>query len=119
MPKMPFGKHKDDDIGDIPTSYLRWLRDEADLEDGWLSRAVRHELDLRDADEPRGYRHGPTSRPDPPPDPADLRDLVGRWHRRLVKVYHPDRGGDESAMKAVCVGRDALLEMLDEAGLLR
>ena len=29
---MPFGKHKGELIGDIPTDYLRWLFEKADLD---------------------------------------------------------------------------------------
>ena len=117
MPTMPFGKHKGHDLEDIDTGYLRWLRDRPNL-DARLANAVRRELHARDADEPRGYRHEQTARPEPPPRLPDLHAVVSRWHRQMSKQFHPDAGGDERAMQAVNAGRDALLEMLREEGLL-
>jgi Putative quorum-sensing-regulated virulence factor len=112
---MPFGKYKGEDLEDVDTSYLRWLRDKTDL-DGWLANAVRKELLSRD-DEPPGYSHQETRRAEPPPQRSDLLAIVSRWHRQLSRQFHPDAGGDERGMTAVNVGRDLLLELLREEGL--
>ncbi len=118
MPAMPFGKYRDENLEEIPTSYLLWLRDNVELK-AWLDRAVRRELRSRDADGPRdGYEHEETRRTDPPPLP-DMRGLVSRWHRHLSNQFHTDAGGDGRAMQAINAGRDALLEMLAGEGLLR
>jgi len=37
--KMPFGKHKDKDLTEIPKGYLRWLRSQ-DWVAGWLAQSV-------------------------------------------------------------------------------
>jgi hypothetical protein len=117
MPAMPFGKFRGRDLRDVPDSYLEWLIDNLNL-DGWLLTAVRRELQSRDDDEPsRGYRHQETRHP-PPPDPADLRAVVGRWHRQLSMAYHPDRGGSNEMMRVVNAGKDLILELLAEEGLL-
>ena len=43
--KMPFGKHKDKELTEIPRGYLRWLRQQ-DWLGGWLARAVDEALGL-------------------------------------------------------------------------
>jgi len=42
--KMPFGKHKDKELTEIPKGYLRWLRTQ-DWVGGWLANAVDQVLD--------------------------------------------------------------------------
>ena len=43
--KMPFGKHKDKEVSEIPRGYLRWLRRQ-DWLGGWLEQAVDEALGL-------------------------------------------------------------------------
>ena len=43
--KMPFGKHKDKELTEIPKGYLRWLRQQ-DWLSGWLAQAVDEALGL-------------------------------------------------------------------------
>jgi len=37
--KMPFGKHKDVELEEVPRPYLRWLRRQEWL-GGWLAQAI-------------------------------------------------------------------------------
>ena len=37
--KMPFGKHKDKELSEVPKRYLRWLRSQEWI-GGWLATAV-------------------------------------------------------------------------------
>lgn len=46
---MPFGKYKDEYIGDIPNNYLEWLYDNVEL-NGKLREAVSYVLDLENDD---------------------------------------------------------------------
>jgi uncharacterized protein (DUF3820 family) len=43
---MPFGKYKNRELEDIPTDYLRWLRDKVSLRDE-LADAIDAELAFR------------------------------------------------------------------------
>ena len=43
---MPFGKHKGEEMGDIPTHYLEWLNDNCKLSP-WLKKVVEYNLMLR------------------------------------------------------------------------
>ena len=43
--KMPFGKHKDRELTELPRGYLRWLRQQ-DWLGGWLAQAVDEALGL-------------------------------------------------------------------------
>ncbi len=45
--KIPFGKHKDTKLSDIPDDYLNWLGNESDEPDKPWSTAARAELALR------------------------------------------------------------------------
>lgn len=44
--KIPFGKHKDSEIEDIPSSYLVWLEENTDSNSIWKENA-RQELNRR------------------------------------------------------------------------
>jgi hypothetical protein len=43
MTRMPFGKHKDVELADVPRQYLLWLRRQPWL-GAWLVRAIGDEL---------------------------------------------------------------------------
>jgi hypothetical protein len=106
-PRMPFGKHRDQLIEDVPTSYLHWLlREVHDLE-FYLKRAVEDELKRRGG----SASQEPPAREAPPPLAA-LQPIVQTWFRRLSLKYHPDRGGSDAAMKVVNNARDLLMELL-------
>lgn len=92
--RMRFGKYKGWPLEDIPTGYLHWLLTGCDNLDGWLRRAVQREL---------GYRREDLGAAGPPKAglPASLPELIRSWHRELVLIYHPDRGGDTRVMQAL------------------
>ena len=49
--KMPFGKHKDRELTEIPKGYLRWLRSQ-DWLGGWLANGVAEALGEAVAEKP-------------------------------------------------------------------
>jgi hypothetical protein len=110
---MPWGKHKDWPLGEIPAGYLGWCLEEVRNLDATLRRAIQHEL---------AERIG--CRPTPPrptlalPDPA-VRDaahaLIGAGYRTAAKRMHPDAGGDHASMIYLGAARDWLTRILEDA----
>jgi len=45
---IPFGKHKNEAIADVPSAYLRWMVDNLDDDKAELIEAAEFELDFRD-----------------------------------------------------------------------
>jgi hypothetical protein len=105
---MPFGKHKNQPLTDIPTSYLAWAVRTCDLSP-WLREALERELKRR------GVRPGspPGDRPSATPVPWDA--LVSRWYGQLAMRWHPDRSGSTDGMKAINDARDLMQKLLREA----
>lgn len=82
--KMPFGKHRGTEIGEIPHDYLAWLLDNCDLSPT-LERAIANVL-------------FPPEQSVVIPPGFDL----NRWYRQLSLEFHPDRpNGTHEGMKAV------------------
>jgi uncharacterized protein (DUF3820 family) len=50
--RITFGKHRDEDITDVPTSYLAWLEEQEWLHGKFpeLAKEVQHELRRRQGD---------------------------------------------------------------------
>jgi uncharacterized protein (DUF3820 family) len=112
--RMPFGKHRDEYVVDLPDSYLLWLHKNVELF-GALEIAVLVELRdrglIEDEDGPKrknGHRHSPP--PPPPsnggvyiaaPDRTLLLQFVEAGYKALAKQHHPDLGGDTGAMKRI------------------
>jgi hypothetical protein len=62
--KMPFGKHKDKELTEIPRGYLRWLRSQ-DWVAGWLANGMDQVLN---------------GEPEPQPSSDELvHDIVKPW----------------------------------------
>jgi hypothetical protein len=95
--RMPFGKHKGEDIDDVPRDYLRWVLSNVDLRDHGLKRAICDRLDMP-AEQPRA----------PEPPVGAIEKLIRAWHRAMALKYHPDRGGSHDAMVAVNDGAEIL-----------
>lgn len=99
---MPFGKHQGEDIADIPTGYLRWLRDNVDLF-GELADAVEAELDSRLFSRPDASRRGRESAgltiPVSTSDIPLLREIIESGYKAAARVHHPDAGGSVEAMQ--------------------
>lgn len=108
--EMPFGKWKGHPLPEVPLSYLKWLLRECDNLDPYLRSEVRREVSRRErqgAWEERDYGGGaaPGGKPGLP---ASLPDLIRSWHRELVMIHHPDRGGDVRIMQALNDAHDRL-----------
>lgn len=121
--RMPFGKHRGEEVRDLPDDYVEWLAANTKLF-GALRQAIRDELEdrgmstegLDDNPEPEWhYRNGDGRRwnqapPAPPPrddtfalsvDLADrdiLHALVNTGYQQLAIRWHPDKGGSVTEM---------------------
>ena len=114
---MPFGKYSGEDIANVPTSYLRWLRDKADLY-GELADEVEAELDRRLINERQqsSQSHSTFFTPLVGPgwihfDPADItlfREIIDHGFRASARVHHPDAGGSVEIMQRL----NALVQVL-------
>jgi hypothetical protein len=102
---MPFGKYQGEDLSQIPTHYLEWLRDNVELR-SWLDRQVREEMARR------RWQSAPPRRQEVNGDRKELDDVVKTWYRRLCMRWHPDRGGSDQAMQAVNDAHVLLRELL-------
>ena len=94
--RMPFGKHRDQLLTDIPIDYLQWVLDNCTRMSPALRTAIQEVLD-----EPC-TENGLT-----------LSSIVSIWYRTLASEFHPDHGGSHEAMKAVNGGRDVLVELAE------
>lgn len=110
--RMPFGKHKNVPVNDVPTDYLVWCIESMENLKGWLRQVILTELrsrgivfDLPD-DEPCPV----CGRVEMPSVPSDTVKAFDRVYRRLALALHPDRGGSNEAMRALNEARDQFLE---------
>jgi hypothetical protein len=105
---MPWGKYRQMELSDIPTSYLQWVMREAASASPILIAAVRAELDQRQEGQPDRES---TQLMDEDDEPG-IRDILKSWYREMTLRYHPDRTLDDgSAMKAINHGYKYLLEL--------
>lgn len=106
MIKMPFGKHKDLPLNEVPEDYLRWVLGNCDRINPTLKEAIRKQLGLDENDKPK---------PAPAMEdaPEDLKPRLKSWYRKLAKEFHPDRrGGSDEAMIAINRAKQLLFESL-------
>lgn len=80
---MPFGKFKGCYVSELPIPYLEWLTDNINLREP-LRTAVFDALEI-------------STDSIQPVEP----NKVKRIYRDLALKYHPDRGGDTTAMQAI------------------
>jgi hypothetical protein len=128
---MPFGKHKGEDIGDVPDDYLEWVLENVDLTSDALYEAIVSKLHgtyVRSGSQRRATYTAP---PPPPPPPsaggagartggsgaevALVEKVVRAWHRIMAKKYHPDRGGTHEQMLVVNEGAELLQKLAEQA----
>jgi hypothetical protein len=100
---MPFGKHKGEELEDIPVGYLEWVLENCTNIKPWLRDAICEVLGI----------DAPTSRPRAP-SPKMPDGIVGRWYSELVKRWHPDRGGSVEAMQAINDAKELLVVLMEE-----
>jgi hypothetical protein len=99
---MPFGKHKGQELRDVPQDYLCWIL--ANIQD--LNSVLRDEitrvLDLTPA------------RPDPAPAPpvSRFRDVVKCWYRHASLRHHPDHGGSNERQRVVNEAYEDLMKAI-------
>lgn len=109
---MPFGKHKGEPLGEVPTDYLVWVHAKRIRNPPWLLGAVEAELQRR--------RNRDRYSSSPPPQQSQttsgtsvqVADAVRRWFAKLALQYHPDRGGSVEAMRIVNQAHDLLKKEL-------
>ena len=102
--KLPFGKYRGLDVGDLPTAYLRWLTT-IELEYP-LSAEVADEVLARQRARKSASRRQTAL---VPPSVAD------RWRRKMATLFHPDHGGRTRDMQVVNEGHRLLCEMTEGA----
>lgn len=114
--RMPFGKHRGEEISELPDEYLAWLFENADLY-GALQVCVEKEYWDRFDPEPPP----PPPRSNPGVGPlARMTDqqrsvaikIVESGYRTLALKNHPDAGGDHRAMTAINLAVEVLREAL-------
>jgi len=114
---MPFGKYIGADIAYIPTSYLRWLRDDTDVY-GELADEVEAELDRRllkqrqQSSESHATFYTPFAEPGwihfDPADVSLFREVVEHGYRACARFHQADAGGCVATMQRL----NALVEVL-------
>lgn len=117
---MPFGKHRGEELDQIPEDYLIWVLEKADRASPLLKMAIRRVLGLPPADDPFGSDYySPPPPPPPPPPPRkgmvakqELESALRSYFRRLAMKHHPDRGGSNDRMAVVNEVMNDVLRML-------
>jgi hypothetical protein len=104
--KMPFGRHRGKPLSQVPLSYLAWaLRDCEGI--SWQLRSEIRSIvekarrDARDEE--------PTAGP-----PAAWDAMITKWFREMCLKFHPDRGGNHEAMKAINFAHNRLKELIGQ-----
>jgi hypothetical protein len=110
---MTFGKYRGELLCDIPTGYLRWLREVPDL-NYRLREGVQAELQRRE----KAYSHQADSTGTGSRSLVDVRAVIRKWYCELSLRWHPDRGGCTEAMQAINDAK-CRLEKLLEVGIGR
>jgi uncharacterized protein (DUF3820 family) len=86
---MPFGKFKGSSLAEVPDSYLLWLAENVELREPLLS-GVWMEFKERGLSADQKPTAGGL-------DPGKVKSI----YRELSLQFHPDRGGNTEAMKAI------------------
>jgi hypothetical protein len=104
MAIMPFGRHKNKRLADVPCDYLAWVLRECSNISPALRAEIRHILaaEIQVTDRQQELLCAP--------------NLVSKWYCEMSRTFHPDvAGGSDVAMKAVNRGRELLLRLMEEA----
>src|SRR4051812_19551525 len=95
--RLTFGKHKGQDVADLPTDYLLWIQSVQIQRPYWLQGAVESELRRRHG---RRTQQRTTHQPHQQTGVC-VGDAVRRWYGKLAMAHHPDRGGSDERMQLV------------------
>jgi len=100
---MPWGKHINKPLRDIPSGYLRWILNQSDTDNAELLASVRQELERRGE---------PLAPPGQSGVSQNIHGIVKQWYREMALKYHPDRTlGDSKQMSAINDAYDRLKEL--------
>jgi uncharacterized protein (DUF3820 family) len=106
--EMPFGKHRGQEVEELPTSYLRWCLDNL----GWMNDDLREEME-----EVLSHREGASlaganyPRVSAPAVNVTL-EAITQVYRELTLRWHPDRGGSAEAMAALNAFMERIRDIL-------
>jgi alpha-mannosidase len=96
--RMPFGKHRGEELSDIPDDYLIWCLDSCESMSPTLRKAIEAHLKIEESKSPV----------------SSITTIVPTWYRRLAMEFHPDkRGGSHIGMLAVNRAKELLLELAE------
>jgi len=103
--RMPFGKHRGEELSQIPADYLEWLLSLSDLRNS-LRQAVAHELGQRQTEEAEHIRV------DTCPDVQAAEAVIKAGVKTLSLRHHPDRGGNHEDMVSINLAAEWLRRRL-------
>jgi hypothetical protein len=103
--RMPFGKHRGEQLADVPSSYLCWCLESCTNLQPFLECAIRDEMARR-------FGNRPSASDRSTPASLSLCETLGGWYRKMSLRFHPDRGGSDEAMAALNVAREELESVL-------
>ncbi len=116
-PRYPIGKHAGTRLSEIPTPYLVWASQNANIAE-WLKDAIEIELDRRTWGNQRQQYEEPRAKSVRVPAVVKLDvalRLVEAGRRNMAKMYHPDiTGGTSDEMQRVNASADWLVEHLEQ-----
>lgn len=101
--RMPWGKHKGLEFGEIPDSYLLWVLDKADYATPSLKSAIRKHFGIEDPE--------PEEPDTPSSNVASMEMVVKAWWRRMTLKFHPDRGGSIVAFQTINEAHEHLKQL--------
>lgn len=104
--RMPWGKHKGWSIDDLPDGYVLWALYQSNIHDDDLLDALKEEVLSRWPDRApvKYYRMNMGSSC----QQVSIPERAKKAYREVAIMFHPDKGGDVEAMKAINVFYDML-----------
>jgi len=100
---MPWGKHINKPLRDVPAGYLRWVLNQSDTDNAELLTSVRLEL---------ARRGEPLVPPGQSGVSQNIHATVKQWYREMALEFHPDRRLDDGkAMAAINHAYERLKEL--------